>query len=103
MFFRTGSNYHGTPPRLYREPEEISRDIGEIRRRISSADLRLNARSIIAEMICAQAGREPEKWIPAMMAIIEDAGDTLDELKRLTAALEMLKYELEETKCVLTS
>ena len=103
MFFRTENSYYGIPPRLYREPEEISRDIGEIRRRISCADLRLNARNIIAEMICAQAGREPEKWIPALMGIIEDAGDTLDELKRLRDALEMLRYELEETKCALIS
>ena len=103
MFFRMESDYYGTPPRLYREPDEISRDIGEIRRRILMADSRLNARNIIAEMICAQAGREPERWIPAMKGIIEEAGDTLAELNRLRDALEMLKYELEETKCALIS
>ena len=103
MFYRDGSDYYGIPPRLYREPEEISRDIEEIRRRILDTDRRLNARDIIAEMICAQSGREPEKWIPALMGIIEGASDTLLELERLKDALEMLKSELEETKCALIS
>ena len=102
MFFRQGSNYYGTPARLYREPEEISRDIGEIRRRISTADGRLNARSIIAEMICAQVGKEPERWIPALHGIIEEAGDTLRELTSLYDTLESLRLELEETKCAMT-
>ena len=103
MFFREASDYYGTPHRLYREPEEISRDIGEIRRRITGTADRLNARSIIAEMICAQAGEEPERWIPALRGIIEEAGDTLAELTSLRETLEGLKIELEETKCVLTS
>ena len=103
MFFRNSSTYEGEPARLYRSPDKIREDIFDIKTKIELVNSQLNVRQVLTAMIDECAEGEPERWIPAMKGIIEEAGDTLAELNRLRDALEMLKYELEETKCALIS
>ena len=101
MFFTNYSTYEGKPVRLYRTPEEIRRDISTIKDKIEMTSDMLNIRSILTDMITECAVGEPQRWIPALKSIVEDAETTLESLRTLTENLDNLKSELEETKCVL--
>ena len=101
MFFRNYSTYEGEPARLYRSPEEIRRDIFEIKTKIESVDSMLNIRSILAEVIDESVMGEPEKWIPMLSEIVADAEETLARLKSLQESLDSLSEELEDSKWAL--
>ncbi len=101
MFFRNYSTYEGEPARLYRTPERIREDICEIRTKIKAVDSKLNIRSILTEIMDECAVSEPEKWIPALAAIVADAEETLDSLRSLKESLDLLGEELEDTKWAL--
>lgn len=101
MFFRNYSTYEGEPARLYRSPEEIRKDIFEIKTKIESVDSMLNVRNILTSMMDECYVGEPEKWIPTLAAIVEDAAETLEHLKSLQDSLDILTEELEDTKWAL--
>ena len=101
MFFRNYSTYEGEPARLYRSPERIREDILVIRKKIESVDSMLNIRTILTDVIDKYAAGDPEKWIPALALIVEDAEETLDSLKKLRENLDQLTEELEDTKWAL--
>ena len=101
MFFRNYSTYEGEPARLYRSPDMIRKDIFAIKTKIESVDSMLNVRSILTSMIDECAAGGPEKWIPALSAIVADAEESLDKLKRLRESLDVLCEELEDTKWAL--
>lgn len=101
MFFRNYSTYEGEPARLYRSPERIREDILAIRNKIESVDSMLNIRTILTDVIDKYAVGDPEKWIPALALIVEDAEETLDSLKKLRENLDQLTEELEDTKWAL--
>ncbi len=101
MFFRNYSTYEGEPARLYRSPDKIREDICEIKTRIKAVDSKLNIRNILTEVMDECAFSEPEKWIPALAAIVEDAEEMLDRLKSLRESLDLLGEELEDTKWAL--
>ena len=101
MFFRNYSTYEGEPARLYRSPEKIREDILDIKTRIALVNSRLNIRNVLTAMLDECAKGEPEKWIPALSAIVSEAEDTLDSLKSLRESLDILGEELEDTKWAL--
>lgn len=101
MFSRTASNYYGIPHRLYREPSEILGDIAEVKRKINAVNSSLNIRDLVCDLLSSYAKACPEKWIAALGSIVDEAGETLEELNALGQTLDLLKLELEETKCAL--
>ena len=102
MFFTKSSRYEGEPVRLYRTPEEIRQDIESIRTRIEEVNSMLNARHVLTEMMSSLAEGEPERWIPALSQLVDEAQDSLELLRSLKETLDALLEELEETRWVLT-
>lgn len=96
------NTYDGMPPRLYRSPEEIRRDMMKISLRIKENEEMLSVHNLLIEMIPTWADQAPEKWIPELEATVAEAQEALDNLKRLQYALEELSRELEEVKCMMS-
>ena len=94
--------YEGMPPRLYRSPEEIRRDMIQISARIKENEEMLSVHNLLIEMIPTWAEQSPEKWIPELEETVAEAQEALDNLKRLQYALEELSHELEEVKCMMS-
>ena len=101
VFFTNYSTYEGEPMRLYRSPTDVRRDIFEIKQKIAECDSRLNIKGILTDSLTEYAYGEPEKWIPALKALVDEADETLRTLEGLKQTLDMLTRELEDTKCVL--
>lgn len=101
MFFKNYSAYEGEPLRLYRTPEEIGRDIGSIKEKLEKTGEMLNVRSILIDMISECAEGDPERWIPALRAVVGEAEDALRIMKSLKESLDMLESELSDTRYVL--
>ena len=97
-----GATDMGLPIGQYRHPDEISRDIRRIKERISEVSERLNIRCVITEAIDRLAYESPEIWIPSLKALAEETEEMLDGMKLLLSEIDLLRDELEETKCVLT-
>ena len=93
----------GMPPRLYRTPSEIHRDIIRISSRIRENEEMLSVHNLLIEMIPTWAEQSPERWIPELEATVAEAGEALENLKKLQLALEELKIELEEVRCMMNS
>ena len=101
MFFRNYSTYEGERARLYRSPDAIRKDIFEIKTKIESVNSRLNVRNVLTSMLDECAVGEPEKWIPTLAAIVEEAEESLERLRALRDSLDLLGEELEDTKWAL--
>lgn len=96
---RTYDMIKGIPPRIYRTPAEIRRDIEEISERIESANESLNIRSLITELLCG--GEEPpERLIPELYEVVSEANAALSALEELNAELDALREELCEVRCL---
>lgn len=93
----------GMPPRLYRTPGEIHRDMVLISSRIRENEEMLSVHNLLLEMIPTWAERSPEKWIPELEDTVAEAREALDNLKRLQYSLELLAAELEEVRCMMNS
>ena len=93
--------YEGIPPRLYRSPAEIRRDMMKISARIKENEEMLSVHNLLIEMIPTWAEQSPEKWIPELEETVAEAQEALDNLRRLQYALEELSRELEEVKCMM--
>ena len=89
----------GLPPRLYRSPSEIKRDVERICAEIRKSDEMLSVRNILLEMISEQSIASPEKWIPELEETVTEARCALERIKRLNTALDDLYRELEESRC----
>ena len=86
--------YEGMPPRLYRTPGEIRRDISLISEKIRDTESMLSVHNILLEMIPTWAEESPERWIPELMETVAEAEEALDNLKLMKQALEELSLEL---------
>ena len=93
----------GMPPRLYRNPSEIHRDMIRISAKIRENEEMLSVHNLLIEMIPAWAEQSPERWIPELEATVNEAREALENLERLQLALEELTYELEEVRCMMNS
>lgn len=94
-------SYEGMPPRLYRTPSEIRRDMTLIADKIRDTESMLSVHNILIEMIPAWAEESPERWIPELMDTVAEAEEALDNLKLLKNALEELSLELSEVLCAM--
>lgn len=103
MFYVRANSREGIAPGLYRTPDEIGRDINEVRNRIDTIVERLNVRNLLAEALSDLAEDNPERWIPELEGIVSEAMESLSVLKGLRDTLDTLMAELEETKCILMS
>ena len=92
---------NGMPPRLYRSPSEIHRDMISISARIRENEEMLSVHNLLIEMIPTWAESSPEKWIPELQETLAEAEDALENLKKLKSALEELASELEDVRCML--
>ena len=95
------NSYEGTPPRLYRSPDEIRRDMRSIVDKINEQEEMLSVHNLLLEMIPSWAEQSPERWIPELEEMVAEACEALDTIKRLKEALEYLAIELEDVKCMM--
>ena len=93
----------GMPPRLYRSPSEIHRDMMRISAAIKENEEMLSVHNLLIEMIPTWAEQSPERWIPELEATVSEAREALDNLRRLQFALEELSEELEEIRCMMNT
>ena len=99
--YRTYDSTCGLPPRIYRLPAEIKRDIQDIRRRIEETSDMINVRSLLIDLLVGERGDEPEKLIPELYEAIAEASGALSRLSDLKEELSLLEEELGEVKCML--
>lgn len=95
------NTYEGSPPRLYRDPSEIHRDMIKISAQIRENEEMLSVHNLLIEMIPSWVDTSPEKWIPELLETVAEAEEALEKLKKLKTALEELADELEEIRCIL--
>ncbi len=100
MFVSTNLR-EGMPSRLYRSPEEIRRDISDIRKRMSNIDSMLSVHNVLISLIGECNGQELTKKVPELEAAIEDADKSLRLLLRFGEALSELGRELDESVWIL--
>ena len=101
MFYTNINAYEGERVRLYRSPNEIRRDIGDINIRIRAVDERLNVRKLLTELFTEYSVGDPENWVREFSRMLDDAKAGLEQLYSLRDGLEMLNRELEDTLWVL--
>ena len=90
----------GMPPRLYRSPCEIHRDMARISARIRENEEMLSVHNLLMEMIPVWAEEAPDKWIPELEDTLAEATEALETLKELTETIEELRCELEDARCL---
>lgn len=96
--YRTYDTVNGIPPRLYRSPTEIRRDIDGISEKIEEANLRLNLRALVIDIVSNDSDVGAESLIPELEAAIVEAREALTELKNLQNELSALQEELGDIK-----
>lgn len=96
--YRTFDMVNGIPPRIYRSPNEIRRDIDEISAKIKEANTRLNLRALVIDIISSDSTNEPANLISELESAIEEAREALSELRNLENELTALEYEMGEIK-----
>ena len=91
----------GTPARLYRNPVEIHRDIACISAKIRNHEEMLSVHNLLIELIPIWAEQSPEEWIPELEETVAEAMDALENIRKLQYALEQLREELEDVRCIM--
>lgn len=92
---------NGYPPRIYREPAEIRRDIARITQMIDETSAMLNIRALLIDILSHDRADKPESLIPDLELAIEDAKEALSRMNSLKEELSLLEEELEEVKWIL--
>lgn len=95
------NSYEGTPATLYRSTDEIRRDMRLIMDKIAEQEEMLSIHNLLLEMIPIWAEQSPERWIPELEEMVAEASGALDTVQRLKEALEFLRVELEDVKCMM--
>ena len=72
--YRSFDDENGFPPRLYRDPEQIRRDIKDICEKISRANHMLNVRNLISEIIIDESNGDLKRKTAAVSELLEAAG-----------------------------
>ncbi len=98
--FKTYDSVNGIPPRIYRHPKEIRRDIAEIKGRIEEANQMLNIRSILTDIMSGERDGSPERMIPELEEAIGEAREALSRLSALEEELLGLEEELGDVKFI---
>ena len=97
--YRSYDNAFGTPPRIYRTPDEIRRDIKGVRGAINEMNSRLNIRELLFEIITDEETIPPEEVVQTLESLLAEAEDALSKLRELRAELSLLEEELYEVRC----
>lgn len=97
--YKTIDCYEGEPAMLYRSAVAIKNDIRRVAIKIKEAQSMLNVRSLLMDMLTAAAEREPEKWIPEIEDVVNEAAESLRELASLKESLDELLDEWREARC----
>lgn len=101
MFYLNYSTYEGEPPRLYRTPSQIIRDIILIKDSIDKTSEMLNIRGLLTDTVAELAKGDPDKWAESLKTLLDETEGTLSLIRRMKANLDSLVSELEETRCAL--
>ena len=96
--YRTYDMVNGIPPRIYRTPTEIRRDIDEISSKIKETNLKLNLRALVIDIISCDRNSSPEQLISELESATCEAREALSDLTRLSDELSALEEELGEVK-----
>lgn len=99
--YRTYDMANGIPPRIYRTPGEIKRDIRDIGEKIEETNEMLNIRGLLLDMLTSENSGSPERLIPDLEEAVAEAREALIKLGRLKEELTSLEEELGEVKCLL--
>lgn len=91
--------YEGLPPRLYRTPSEIRRDMDAISTKLCEIEGMLSVHNLLVEMIPEWSEKSPEFWIPELAELVAEAEESLRKLFMLRDALEELACEMEDVRC----
>ena len=86
---------------IFRAPEDIRRDLFNIKEKIKLTNEQLNVRSALMELLSRTQSGNAGDWISDLKYIVEDAEESLEHLTSLKNQLEELSRELEETLCVI--
>ncbi|MBR2650426.1 MAG: hypothetical protein IKD45_02080 [Clostridia bacterium] len=92
--YRLLDEVNGLPPRLYRSPEEIRRDIADIKRKIGEVNELFNIRELISSVISESEGGDMERMAAAASELADSAEEALSELRMLSEMLTLLRAEL---------
>ena len=92
---------NGLPPRIYREPSQIRRDIRDISRKIEKTNEMLNIRALLIDMLASERSDKPEEIIPDLEEAIAEAREALYMLGGLRDELSMLENELGDARCLI--
>ena len=90
----------GEPARLYRSPCDIRYDMDIISKKIRETSSMLNVRNILLEILSECGGKSTEGLISELELMIEEAKESLNELKGLHENLKDLAEELEDAKWI---
>lgn len=95
---RYGDYESGEVTRLYRDPDEIRRDMDRINSEIKRVCSMFNIRNMLIELLLRSEGEDEEKTIGELELLCEEAKSALEELTELKNSLSGLCEELEETR-----
>ena len=97
--YRGYDNECGLPPRIYRAPEEIGRDMRRLKAAISEINSKLNIRSLLLDIISEEAETSPEGVVLTLENMLAEAEEALSRLRELRFELSLLEEELHEVRC----
>ena len=97
----SSNTYEGERARIYRRPAEIRSDIAKIKDKIAETDNMINVRSLLLDALCEFSEDEPDRWLPEIEEIVEEARETLTQLSSLERVLADLENELRQTRWVM--
>ena len=86
---------------VYRRPSDIKDDIAAIKARIAETDNMINVRSLLLDALCEFSEGEPDRWLPEIEEVVEEARQTLAALSELERTLAELEDELRRTRWVI--
>ena len=86
---------------VYRRPSDIKDDIAAIKARIAETDNMINVRSLLLDALCEFSEDEPDRWLPEIEEVVEEARRTLAALSELEHTLADLEDELRRTRWVM--
>ena len=98
--YRSYDMVNGLPPRIYRAPSEVRRDIAEISEKIEAVNDMLNIRSLLIDVLMSEGASSAEKIIPELEEVVNEARYALEKLRSLKEDLNLLEEELEEVRCL---
>ena len=87
---------------MYRRPSDIKDDIAAIKARIAETDNMINVRSLLLDALCEFSEDEPDRWLPEIEEVVEEARRTLAALTELEHTLADLEDELRRTGWVMS-